>query len=119
MRGITRPGSAWAKRLFVISCLWILCVSQVLVPAARLHINLGPVLPASENAVLAGEQSRSGQMPCGPETRTCLNIKLAQIRIASVEPSQHGFSVLVFPNVAETRMVGLIPSVPTPPPRLA
>jgi hypothetical protein len=94
-------------------------VSQVLVPAARLHLNLVSASAASEVAVLAGEQGRNGQVPCGQEVRTCLNIKLAQIRIASVEPSRRAFSKLAFPNRSSARIVGLTPAVPTPPPRLA
>jgi hypothetical protein len=119
MRGIARLESVWAKRLFVVLCLLILCASQVLVPAARLHINLINASPVSELAVLASEQGRNGQVPCGQEVRTCLNIKLAQFRIASVEPSQRGFTVLEFPRNTSSRMIGLIPTVPTPPPRLA
>lgn len=119
MRGVAGPVSVWAKKLFVILCLSILCASQVLVPAARLHLNLVNASPASKIAVLGSEQGRNGQGPCGQEVRTCLNIKLAQFRIASVEPSQRGFTVLEFPRSTSSRMIGLIPAVPTPPPRLA
>jgi len=119
MRGIAGPASVWARKLFVILCLSILCASQVLVPAARLHINLANASPVSEVAVLASEQGRNGQAPCGQEVRTCLNIKLAPFRIASIEPSHRGFIVLEFPRSASSRIIGLIPTVPTPPPRLA
>jgi len=96
-----------------------LCVSQALVPAARLHINLGSMLPASDIAVLASEQSRNGQVPCGQEVRTCLNIKLAQIRLTTIEPSHRGSRIFAFPRNASARMIGSIPAVPTPPPRTA
>ena len=119
MRGIAGPASVWARKLFVILCLVILSASQMLIPAARLQMNLGSNLPASDIAVVASEQSRNGQVPCGQEVRTCLNIKLAQFRIASVEPSQREFSVLEFSRRTSSRMTGLMPTVPTPPPRLA
>jgi hypothetical protein len=119
MSGTTGPDRTRAKRFFVGLCLLILCVSQVLIPAARLHLNLVKAAPVSELAVLASEQGRNGQVPCGQEVRTCLNIKLAQFRIASVEPSKRGFTVLEFSRSPSSRMIGLIPTVPTPPPRLA
>jgi hypothetical protein len=119
MHGFACSEYARAKRLMVVLCLVILCASQMLIPAARLQMNLGSSLPASDIAVVASEQSRNGQVPCGQDVRTCLNIKLAQLRIASAEPDQRGFNILVFPRNAATRMTGLMPTVPTPPPRPA
>jgi len=107
-----------AIRLFVISCLLIMCVGQVLAPAARIMRDAESPSPASVATLLAVNTIRGAQPPCGSDIRNCFTIKLAPVFVTVIHaPTRHaGLALRAMRD--STWPTGLPQGVPTPPPRL-
>jgi len=117
MHRYARPFGRGAIRLFVISCLLIMCVGQVLAPAARIMRDAESPSPAGAATLLAVNTIRGAQPPCGSDIRNCFTIKLAPVFMTAIQAPLRHSGLALGAAQDSTWPTGLPPGVPTPPPR--